>query len=581
ASMLSLEHLNSVFEISPVPSVVLQPDAPVFTIAAANRAFLQLTRTLNQDIIGRGLFEVFPQQEDEHSARRKKSVTSSLDHVLYLKKPHKLGLVRYDLQGAENYETRFWNIDSYPLLNAEGEVQFIIQHPVDITTHILSGNDQNNFQSNLLQEQHLQHAFFKDYPDGIFTLDLKGNFLNANQVLLDLAECSEEELLRLSFVSFIDLQNYDLVFKYFRNAAQGMRQNFDIPIRTAKGNRRILNISTLPIKIGNEISAIYLVAKDISALKDAEQQIEDKNQRIFNILESITDAFFAVDRNWTVNHWNKEAEKILGMPRENILGKNLWEVYQDAIPLKFYSEYHLAVAENKTVTFEEFFPPLQKWFEVSAYPSVDGLSVYFKDITPRKQTEVELRQAIERHYALFNFSPLPKWVYDIETLMFIDVNEAAITNYGFSREEFLSMNIRDLWPVEDLSQCDEMIETRIKCRLPNRGIHRHMKKNGEVIYVEFQSQPLPSWGKNARITTALDVTEKLKAEEALQISERRFKSLVQDGSDLIAILDPVGNYQYVSPTSMTVLGLEPEFFLGKNAFDFIHQEDMARVMDQF
>lgn len=131
--------------------------------------------------------------------------------------------------------------------------------------------------------------------------------------------------------------------------------------------------------------------RDITEKKTAELEIE----RAFNekeaILESIKDAFFALDKNWVVTYWNKEAENVLSKPRDEIIGKNLWEEYEDAKDLAFYNQYHKAVEEQVTVNFEEYYPAVEKWFEVSAYPSENGLSVYFKDITERKKS----RQALE------------------------------------------------------------------------------------------------------------------------------------------------------------------------------------------
>jgi PAS domain S-box-containing protein len=88
-------------------------------------------------------------------------------------------------------------------------------------------------------------------------------------------------------------------------------------------------------------------------------------------------------------------------------------------------------------------------------------------------------------------------------------------------------------------------------------------------------------GKEARLALAIDITQKLKAELALEASEHRFKALVQDGSDLIAILDENGIYKYVSPTSSSILGVDPVAFIGKCAFDFIHPDDMEFVRESF
>jgi len=114
-----------------------------------------------------------------------------------------------------------------------------------------------------------------------------------------------------------------------------------------------------------------------------EQRLIDYQRKISNILESFTDGFFEVDEFWVVTYWNKAAERILMMPRAEIIGKNLWQAYPEAMDLKFYPEYHRAVADNVSVRFEEYYEQNQLWIEVAAFPSGRGLSVYFKDITER------------------------------------------------------------------------------------------------------------------------------------------------------------------------------------------------------
>lgn len=133
------------------------------------------------------------------------------------------------------------------------------------------------------------------------------------------------------------------------------------------------------------INAVVCNFRDIDARKKAElaeiHALEEKN----TILESIGDAFFAVDRNWTVTYWNQVAEKAQGMPKEEIVGRNLWEVYSDIVGLVSYQKYHEAMETNQVVRFEDYYEPLQKWYEVSAFPSANGLSVYFKDISESRR----------------------------------------------------------------------------------------------------------------------------------------------------------------------------------------------------
>jgi PAS domain S-box-containing protein len=155
----------------------------------------------------------------------------------------------------------------------------------------------------------------------------------------------------------------------------------EFEIITAKGNRRWVRVIGEAEILNGKCIRLYGSLQDIHARKQAENILKETLLEKNNILESIGDAFFAVDKNWTVTYWNKVASEKLSMPKENILGKNLWDVFKDAISLQFYHCYHKAVLENRPVHFEEYYEPNGIWVEVSAYPSPSGLSVYFRDIT--------------------------------------------------------------------------------------------------------------------------------------------------------------------------------------------------------
>jgi diguanylate cyclase (GGDEF)-like protein/PAS domain S-box-containing protein len=113
-------------------------------------------------------------------------------------------------------------------------------------------------------------------------------------------------------------------------------------------------------------------------------------QRLTNTLESITDAFIMVDRDWKFTYLNNDAEKMVNCPREEVLGMNIWERFPEAVGTKFYIEYHKAMEQNCTVSFEEYYEPLNLWVEIRAYPSDEGLAIYFADIGKRKAAEAEI-----------------------------------------------------------------------------------------------------------------------------------------------------------------------------------------------
>lgn len=426
-----------------------------------------------------------------------------------------------------------------------------------------------------------EHPLFNDNPNPVFSLDLNGNFTSVNKALVNLAECTKEELLNTSFGRFLPPENLEKISAIFHDATEGEIQNFEANVVSAKGTNRTLCITNIPIVTGGKVSGVYAIAQDITEQKKNEEKLRAYHHQVSTILESITDAFFALDKNWIVTYWNQEAVRMINVPRENIVGKNLWEVFEEAIPLKFYDEYHIAMEQKVSRRFEEYFGPLGLWLEVSAFPSEDGLSVYFKDITQRKEVENQVKIQKERYQNLFNLSPLPHWVFDHETLQFLDVNVAAIVHYGYSKKEFLNMTIREICSSEDINSLEEIINTDLKPNRFHRSLVRHHKKNGEQIMVKIEANPLLYEGKDAWLVLAVDDTEKIKALQSLEASEQRFKSLVQDGSDLIGILDTRGTYQYVSPNTEAVLGIKSEDFIGKSAFDFVHENDREAVLEQF
>lgn len=161
---------------------------------------------------------------------------------------------------------------------------------------------------------------------------------------------------------------------------------------TAKGNLKWVRAIGEGEFVNGTCRRLYGSIQDINDRKVAEltllKTLEEKN----TILESIDDAFFAVDRQWIVTYWNSQVEKQLGPHKDKMLGQNLWEVFADSVNSYSYHKYAEAIETNQVVRFEDYYEPMVRWYEISAFPSDSGLSVYFKDITHRKLTEIRLNE---------------------------------------------------------------------------------------------------------------------------------------------------------------------------------------------
>lgn len=144
---------------------------------------------------------------------------------------------------------------------------------------------------------------------------------------------------------------------------------------------------------------VIMVVREISDEKRLQKRLERSEHRarglaekLTTTLESITDAFFTVDHHWRFTYVNREAERVLQRSRGRLLGSVIWHAFPELLGTRVESEYRAAVAEGTAAHFELFYQPVQGWLEVNAYPSEEGLAVYFRDVTAYKRTQAELER---------------------------------------------------------------------------------------------------------------------------------------------------------------------------------------------
>lgn len=183
-----------------------------------------------------------------------------------------------------------------------------------------------------------------------------------------------------------------IIARVKESATFGTSWQEDLQIYTHKGNLKWIRTTGKAELKDGKCMKIYGSFQDIDESKKAELEIlklyEEKN----TILESIGDGFFTVDKHWIVTYWNDAAEKMLETPKGKVLGNNLWHVFSTQINSHSYKKYQEAFETSKRIFFEDYYPVLDKWFEINAYPSKNGLSVYFKDITDRIVAQMELNE---------------------------------------------------------------------------------------------------------------------------------------------------------------------------------------------
>jgi PAS domain S-box-containing protein len=273
-----------------------------------------------------------------------------------------------------------WLEGSFTNLFHEPRVQAILVNMRDITEQ----------KTNQLQQLLLQ-SIINSSDDAIISKTLLGIITSWNPGAEKILGYRADEMIGKHIDCIVPPHLRDEEKSIIENVTgKGLIHNFET--ERVKKDGSIINVSlniSLIITPSGHIIGISKILRDITEQKRSEKIIEEANRERNIILESIGDGFFAVDKNWVVTYWNKIAETNLTVPKSSILGHKLWDVFSESIGSYSYLQYHKAMEEKSPVHFEDYFSPLERWFEISAYPSANGLSVYFKDITSRKLSELQ------------------------------------------------------------------------------------------------------------------------------------------------------------------------------------------------
>ena len=276
--------------------------------------------------------------------------------------------------------------------------------------------------------------------------------------------------------------------------------------------------------------------------------------------------------------WSPAAQKLFGWKAEEVLGKRFsdWEfvvpedieVVNQVGQRQNQGQEHHGISRNRNYTKLGSILHCE-WYNSALYNEagklVSVLSLVL-DVTVATRIEEALRKSEAQYRLLFESNPQAMWVYDLTTLRFLAVNDAAVRHYGYSRAEFLDMTIKDIRPPEDVKLLEDYLAAD-NAELDHAGEWRHRKKDGTIINVEITSSRLNFAGRPAEFVLVHDITERKKAETALRISEDRYRDLVDNSHELICTHDLEGRVLSVNPWAARVLGYPQDSLVGINIRD--------------
>jgi len=414
--------------------------------------------------------------------------------------------------------------------------------------------------------------------DGIMAFDTECRFTAWNRAMECISGLRREDVLGKRAFDVFPFMEETGEFRYFLESLAGKsvvgeNRPYAVP-QTGRAGFFEGYYSPLRGEAGEIVGGVGVI-RDITERKRVEEVANEAHQRLTFHVENSPLAVVEWDNDFRVSRWAPSAERLFGWEAHEVMGKRVsdWDlVFPDDLEAVFEVGYRQrqakerhGVSRNRNYTKDGKVLHCE-WYNSTLYDNdghlVSILSLVL-DVTASKRIENALRESEEQYRLLFESNPHAMWVYDLENLKFLAVNDSAIDHYGYSGEEFLSMTIRDIRPPEDVQALSDYLSSP-NAGLDRAGEWRHRKKDGTVINVEITSHRLDFGGRPAEFVLANDITERKHAERALRESEDRYRDLVDNSHELMCTHDLDGRVISVNPWAAHVLGYPQQALIGLN-----------------
>jgi PAS domain S-box-containing protein len=320
-----------------------------------------------------------------------------------------------------------------------------------------------------------------------------------------------------------------------------------VSVKVPNGEWKLSISSIMPGRIFGDIGLLALLGFLLSVLaavfayrfairpKKLNQQVLNRTKELNasennyrSLIERVSDGFIALNNHWVYTYVNEKAGELLSANPQALIGKNIWTQFPEAINQPYYYAYLRAMKMQEYQYLEEYYPPSDKWFENHIYPSKDGLTVFFKDITDIKLIQETLKKKEEKYHTLIEQASDGIVITDMEGII-LEVNKSIQQMVGFAEDEMIGYHLADFLPEEDM----DATPLRIHELMQGKSLlyeRRLLKKDGIFLDVEVNSKMASS---HTLIGFIRDITERKKYENALLYHSRLLESV----SDAVTSLD--------------------------------------------
>ncbi len=589
----SLPPFEDLFRSAPGLFAVLAPD---LSIVAANDAFCRAAMFGREALIGASLPDLFSEDSEGRTKGGASGLRATLDQVIATGAPVRMPVARFHPRRppgtGELGEVLRWRPVIYPVLDPEGRVTQVVLQAEEPTGPIPARTREAGREAGLAEASGLYRAM---YDQGLFAgrLDLDGTVLDANRSSLEICGYTREDVIGRPFWECGWWNRSASVREWvkagFEQARRGEPFRGESPYFWADGTERVVEYACMPIK--DEAGVVRFVVP--TGLDVTERSRAGRDQQASMILENITDAFFALDRDWRFAYVNRQAESLLGREPGDLLGKVIWEIYPGLIGGDFERAYRRAADDGVSSTITRFYPDHGRWYEVHTYPAPDGISVYFRDVSERERAESEIRRLAERLRLALDSARLGSWHLDPETWV-LETDERFRSIFGVDSDRLPYERALEVIHPEDRARVVEAVRaaTRpvdpepysIEYRVdhPGSGV-RWLLVNGRSNFTgEGAGRRLASFDG-----TVADVTDRKLAElehdRLVAESERQrriYEAALSNTPDLVYVFDLDHRFTYANEALLSMWGRSREDSLGRTCLELGYEPWHAEMHDR-
>ncbi|MBI4694862.1 MAG: PAS domain S-box protein [Gammaproteobacteria bacterium] len=373
-------------------------------------------------------------------------------------------------------------------------------------------------------------------------------------------------------------------------ATHGRVRGFVARLKRRDGVERIVQVAAASVEHGaGREPALVTTLDDVTEKLRAEREAAVMTERFTLLARATTDVVWDHDVATGSVWWNENLATLLGCPGADVGGDpgyrrsllhpedrdRVWESFRAAVAgtaSMWSGEYRCRRADG-TYAYVLDRACLIRDAEGRCVRMIGAMT----DLTPRRVAETALADSEARFRKLFESNPIPMWVYDVDTLRFLAVNDAAVAHYGYAREDFLAMTLRDLRPADEAGRLERAV-AELGDEPSRAGVWRHRRQDGTLIDVEVASDGIGFGAHRARIMIANDVTQRLRAERELKASEARYRELVDTAEEGIVAVDVEARITFVNPRMARMLGLPPEALAGRPLTAFMDEAAAALAL---